>query len=295
MITRKNLIAEVLSDLRQYNESGLIDEISLNLWVKNALLKFGGNVMPRLDKVIEVRSGMAKLPENFYALRLAAKCTPLRSEMLFGDEAEDTLQNVYQYKVRKEAQVEWDNLSHSYKEGAVTEITEKIFFHDGRTQVQFNYGYPKLLRLVKGFKKERLTSDNLNLQRQLTASSPYEANILGDYMQVNFEEGFIYIQFQGLPTDDLTDDLIIPEVMGNYVYEYVMAELKKRIFENLWSNGDDENVQNKLMYWKQESADKFSNAMTAAKFEGMGGKWWKGMAAQNKKRTLVYQQFAYGK
>jgi hypothetical protein len=30
------------------------------------------------------------------------------------------------------------HLSHSYKEGAVTEITEKIF-HDGRTQVQFNH------------------------------------------------------------------------------------------------------------------------------------------------------------
>jgi hypothetical protein len=37
MTTRKNLIAEVLSDLKQYNESGLIDDISLNRWVKNAL------------------------------------------------------------------------------------------------------------------------------------------------------------------------------------------------------------------------------------------------------------------
>jgi hypothetical protein len=295
MITRNNLIAEVLSDLKQYNETGLIDAISLNRWVKNALLKFGGNIMPRLDKVLEVRAGLAILPENFYALRLAAKCTPSSSEMIFGDEKEDTLQNVYQYKVRKEAQVEWDNLSHSYKEGAFTEITEKIFFHDGRTQVQFNYGYPKLLKLTKGFVKERLTSDNLNLQRQLTKSSPYEANLIGDRIQVNFEEGFIYIQFQGLPTEEDTDDLIIPEVMGNYVHEYIEAELKKKIFEFLWSNGDDENVQNKLMYWKQESADKFSNAMTAAKFEGMGGKWWKGMVAQNKQRTRIYQQFAYGK
>jgi hypothetical protein len=295
MTTRKNLIAEVLSDLKQYNESGLIDDISLNRWVKNALLKFGGTIMPKLDKVIEVREGVAVLPENFYALQLAAKCTPLNSEIIFGDEPEDTLQNVYQYKVRKEAQVEWDNISHSYKEGAVTEITEKIFFHDGRTQVQFNYGQPKLLKLSKGFSKERLTGDNLNLQRRLTNSSPYEVNLVGDRLQANFEQGFIYIQFQGLPTEEYTEDLIIPEVMGNYVHEYVEAELKKKVFEFLWSNGDDENVQNKLMYWKQESADKFSNAMTAAKFEGMGGRWWKEMAAKNKKRTRIYQQFAYGK
>jgi hypothetical protein len=67
MTTRKNLIAEVLSDLKQYNESGLIDDISLNRWVKNALLKFGGTIMPKLDKVIEVREG-SSTTENFYAL-----------------------------------------------------------------------------------------------------------------------------------------------------------------------------------------------------------------------------------
>jgi hypothetical protein len=37
MTTRKNLIAEVLSDLKQYNESGLIDDISLNRWVKKRI------------------------------------------------------------------------------------------------------------------------------------------------------------------------------------------------------------------------------------------------------------------
>jgi REP element-mobilizing transposase RayT len=93
----------------------------------------------------------------------------------------------------------------------------------------------------------------------------------------------LYIQFQGLPTEEYTEDLIIPEVMGNHVHEYVEAELKKKVFEFLWSNGDDENVQNKLMYWKQESADKFSNAMTAAKFEGMGGRWWKRWQQKTKK------------
>jgi hypothetical protein len=78
--------------------------------------------------------------------------------------------------------------------------------------------------------------------------------LVGDRLQANFEQGFIY-PTQGLPTEEYTEDLIIPEVMGNHVHEYVEAEPK--VFEFLWSNGDDENVQNKLMYWKQESADKF--------------------------------------
>jgi hypothetical protein len=74
MTTRKNLIAEVLSDLKQYNESGLTI-YHLTGGLKNALLKFGGTIMPKLDKVIEVREG-SSTTENFYALQLAAKCTP---------------------------------------------------------------------------------------------------------------------------------------------------------------------------------------------------------------------------
>lgn len=295
MTTRQQLIAEVLTDFKQYNESGLIDMLSLNLWVKNALLKFGGNIMPKVDKVLEVKNGMAKLPENFYSLYLAAKCTPCKSEVLCGEQSEDILQSNYQYRVRTEARREWDNLSDNFKTGEFTEITEKIFFHGGNTQVEFKYTKPQLLRLTRGFKKDRLCGNNLNLQNKLTHSSPYEINILGDYIQANFNSGFIYIQFQGLPVEEETEDLIIPEVMGNYVFEYIAAELKKKIYENLWTNGDDENVQNKLMYWKQESADKFSNAMTAAKFEGMGGRWWKEMAENNKRRTQIYQQFAQGK
>ena len=251
--------------------------------------------MPKVDRVLEVKNGAAEVPENFYALFLAAKCTPISSEILHGEASQDELQSIYQYRVRTEAQQEWDNLSHNYKTGAVTEITEKLFFHDGRTQVQVNYGNPQLLRLTRGFKKERLCGDNLNLQKQLTNSSVHEVNIVGDYLQTNFNKGFIYIQYQGLPVEEETNDLLIPEVTGNYVYEYVEAELKKKIFETLWNNGDDENVQNKLMYWKAESADKFSNAMTSAKFEGMGGRWWKEMAANHRKKTRIYQQFAQGK
>lgn len=295
MTTRSQLIAEVLTSLKKYNESGLIDMISLNLWTKNALLKFGGNIMPKVDKVLEVKNGMAKLPENFYSLFLAAKCVPDKSEVLCGEQEEDTLQSIYQYRVRTEAKKEWDNLVDDFKTGEFIEITEKLFFHDGRTQVEFKYKNPQLLKLTRGFKKERLCGNNLNLQKNLTNSCPYEINILGDYIQTNFNKGFIYIQYQGLPTEEGTDDLIIPEVTGNYVYEYIEAELKKRIFQDLWNNGDDPDVQNKLLYWTQESADKFSNAMTAAKFEGMGGKWWKDLVLNHKRRNRIYQQFAYGK
>jgi hypothetical protein len=68
----------------------LIDDISLNRWVKNALLKFGGTIMPKLDKVIEVREGSSTGE---------LLCTPisckmyLNSEIIFETNQKTLLQN----------------------------------------------------------------------------------------------------------------------------------------------------------------------------------------------------------
>jgi hypothetical protein len=70
MTTRKNLIAEVLSDL-QYNESGLIWIYHLTGNKKRNC--FGGTIMPKLDKVIEVREGSSTTGELL--------CTPISCKM----------------------------------------------------------------------------------------------------------------------------------------------------------------------------------------------------------------------
>jgi hypothetical protein len=85
-MTRKQLIAEILTDLRQYDESGLIDYRSLNMWIKNELKRFGANITILTEKVLDVEGGKVELPEDFWTLHLAFKC---KQEGWEGEHQED--------------------------------------------------------------------------------------------------------------------------------------------------------------------------------------------------------------
>ena len=83
-MTRRSLLAEIQSELKQYDESGLLDYRSLNRWIKNEIRRFGANVMVLTEKVVEVKNGKATLPEDFFSLNIAAKCDADSREFLEG-------------------------------------------------------------------------------------------------------------------------------------------------------------------------------------------------------------------
>ena len=102
MITLGNIISDIKSDLKSYDESGLIDDISLSLHLLNELKGFGGNLMETYPKIIEIRNGKAFLPDNFFALVKAVKTEPI------GYATDDTCNNLDLigsnfYRVKKEA------------------------------------------------------------------------------------------------------------------------------------------------------------------------------------------------
>ena len=70
-MTRKELIAEILTEVRQYDESNLVDYRSLNRWIKNEIKRFGVNVMVLQPQFITVENGKATLPEAFFQLKKA--------------------------------------------------------------------------------------------------------------------------------------------------------------------------------------------------------------------------------
>ena len=72
-----NIITDIKSDLKSYDESGLIDDVSLSLHLIDELKGFGGNVMQTYPKIIEVINGQAQLPINFFALIKAVKTEPI--------------------------------------------------------------------------------------------------------------------------------------------------------------------------------------------------------------------------
>jgi len=263
-MTRKQLISEILTDLRQYDESGLIDYRSLNMWIKNELKRFGANITVLTEKVLEVENGKVELPDNFWTLDLAVKCTP-DSQEINDEECKQQVQDSQFWKQRVEKTYVWDNQSGSHKQEDYKTIEEKVYYNN--CSITFRYREPEVLRLTKGIKKEYCSNGCKNLQDQLTRSAKHEINILGNVLQTNFKNGFIYIQYQGLPTDD-EGDIIIPEVRS--LEEYLIYYAKRKILEALWINDDDVNIMNKLQYIRQMERETFSLAMTQVKFESLG-------------------------
>lgn len=283
-MTRQELIAEITSDFKSYDESGLIDYRSLKLWIKNELKRFGNNIMIPTEKTIEVKGGKAKLPDNFWKLLVAAKCDDGGHKIIEGEREHIVMSHAW--RVRTERSKVWDNNSESFFTTDHKVIKEKVYF-DGGT-IEYYYRNPILLRLARGMRREACHGLCRNLQTSLTASSPNEINILGEYIQANFSDGYIYIQYMALPSDD-SGELIIPETQHNSLQKYITYYCKMKILENLIGNEDDPQKRTDLNYFAQRTDETFGLAMTESKFEGLGNDWDIRLKNSMRKDTLKYE------
>lgn len=276
-MTRKQIVAEILSGMRQYNEAGLIDVKTLNLDIKNELRRFGSLVTERTEDVVEVVNGFAELPEDFWSLYLAIKCTK-EDSISNGDGSSSIVQDSQFYTQRTTSDYVWDNQSKSHNQVDYQTVEEITYLTLDNT-AKVRYSHPVLLRLTKGVNRKYCTKDCKNLQ--LNLQSPYEINIIGDKIQTgaNFRKGHIYLQYDGFPKDEETGDLLIPEVVN--LEKYLVAYGKYKSLENLWLNGDDADLTTKVQYFRQEAQGLFLPAMTQIKMEGLGQQW-----ANNYKRKI---------
>lgn len=284
-MTRKEFIAELTTDLRQYDESNLIDYRSVKLWIKNKLKRFGNNIMIPSDKVLKVENGRATVPDDFWKLDLAVKCEPLGYSIEEG--SKESLIMSTTYKVRVENEEEWNNQVENHIGKDYKKIVEKVVTTGGDV-VNYYYKNPTILRLTKGMKKEDCYKTCKNLQDKFTHSSPWEINIVGNTIQTNFKVGYIYIQYLALPTDE-EGELIIPETQHGHLQDYLMYHCKAKIMENLMGNGDEPNLINMYNLYSAKEREYLSLAMTETKFGGLTHDWDKKLKNEMRKNTLRYE------
>jgi hypothetical protein len=279
---RKELIAQILTEIKKYDESGLVDYISLNRWIKNELKRFGENLMEMTGKVIRVENGQATLPDNFYSLHFAVHCTP-ECYKIEGDK--EIVQSSHFYRERLETLNEWDNQSNSYNQISFTTIEDKFMFQDNSTSVRVRYKDPILMKPVKGIKRDLLFKGCKNMK---VIKSPYEFNIVGEKVHVNFKEGDIFIHYYSYPSDE-NGDLIIPE--NRNLEEYLIAFCKWRILEGMWLNDDDTNIITKLQYFQQQAQNLYGLAQTQVKFESLNSSnWAQRIRNNNAKESMKYER-----
>jgi hypothetical protein len=276
------LIAEITSGgFQQYEESGIIDYISLRRWIKSELKRFGNNLMVMGESILHVDNERAKLPENFWQLYLAVNC---ELQGYTTDDPEDVLQNSFLFKERIEGTQEWDNMSESYVAKDFKYVKEDLVFNKGKAT--FYYGNPQFLKLERGFDKSVCAPGCQNLRKALVDTSPNTVNIIGDYLNTNFKKGDIYMQYRGLPTD-ADGKIIIPTTQHDRLQEYLIDYCRMKIMEDVAVGGDGDAV-NLLQFYDGRRREGFMLAMTELKFEGLGKNWAAKLINKQRKETLKY-------
>lgn len=281
-MTIKNLIAEITTELKSYDEAGLIDNISLKRWIRNELKRFGANIMQKNERVLDVFNGKTTLPEDFYSLVMAVKCEPM--DIRVDKECKDLVQSSRMYKDIVGIKKEWDNHSNIHRFNDIECRTEVVYLRDCGCNAEVDYGRFQVLKLVKGFNKEYCAKNCLNVS---VKEAPYTINIIRDTVNLNFKEGKIYIHYYGLPTDE-DGDIYIPD--DRNIEEYLIAYCRRKILETLLYNNDDPNVVNKIQLSRGEERELFQLAMTSSKFKGLGNTWDNRIKAANRAETTKYER-----
>lgn len=282
MTTEQELFSEIKNTLKSYDESNLIDEITLRMWLKSEIKSFGTNVMVMTDDIIEVKGGKAVLPDDFWRLKEAWKYKPSFFKIDSGS-LEDLEKNSY-WKTR----VTQNGFVNGDKQSCDTSHTVKEEVHFNDAYASLHYGSPTILRLTRGFNSKAVIKDCLNLPSRVKKKEKNEINIVGNTLQTEFTSGFIYLVYQALPMEE--GKVIIPETQHDALYKYLLTFLKLKVFEEIWLNNDDPNLGNKISYLYAQSEDYRSRADSELKAGILNPSSWKTVRNTNRQRHRKYER-----
>jgi hypothetical protein len=283
-MTRTQIIAEIKNKLKVYDQQGLLDDISINNWIKENIKEFGGNIMNEYQTALIVEKGRAKLPDNFWALKAAVKC---EQEGYVEADSKPEVQNRISY-------LEWTEISdyYNYLDGKPCKdsddtkyITETLYFDVPKKAYTFYYAQPKLLNLKPHVYKVRCEANCPNL----TSNSEYDISIdeNHNYISTNFNSGFIWIWYKGLPCDE-KGELMIPETSRDKLKNYIVYFAIVRTLQDLMLSEDDVNIFNKLQIFQPLMDEYYYAAKSESISKGAVG-WSTRLINNNRRNTNKYE------
>lgn len=264
MTTADDIIAKVKRDFQKYSDAGLVDEDELYRDLVFALKKFGNDITYLQETVVEVKDGYANLPRSFFSLYLAYLCEPVGfvcQDVEFND-----LQSSHFFVERTKQNSKWNQCDACCEEKEETFVKENLYFKSGR--VEFYYRNPTLLKLGKTFKKDNCHSDCRN---KVVRDNPDEIVIVNYKLQANFNEGSIYLQYYGLPTDE-NGTIEVPESANGHLELYIEYYLKRRLTEMLMTNNDAQGLANLYSVFLQQEQINLRKASNELKMKNINFK-----------------------
>lgn len=268
-MTFKEFSSNIRSDLRKYNNVGLIDDITIIRELYRILDLFGTYSKVRTDKVIEVENNTAKLPDNFKSLILAIKCEPAKEELPEENKPIDL--GTYIETTADIRRKKWDNCNpcnFTYEDEC---IVERVYLHKGAAPIKYYYNKPTLLKLTDGIDVDKCAEECKN---KFVTRSPFSINIVGNKLYTNFKEGDIYMQYYGYPTDDDGYPILPDSELGSFL-AYAETRIKIKILENILYNGEDtagDKIASIIQRLDQKERDLYLKTMTEFKMAGIFNK-----------------------
>ena len=276
------LIAQIKSDLSKYDDAGLIDDTSLYRDISLGLKRFGNDIMQLQETMVEVDKGYGELPQSFFSLYGAWLCNPL-GYVNKNTVEQDSLINSVMYRERTIKTKEWSECSADCETITENVIRENLYYNGNN--VQFLYNNPQLLKLGKSFQK---INCHATCRNKIVRDNPNEIVILGYRLQANFNEGYIYMQYYGLPTDE-EGNIEIPETPNGHLETYLEYFLKRRLAERLMGNNDAVGLQNLYQIYAQNEGVALRNASTELKMSKLKPSTFQKMKMLNKLESLQYE------
>lgn len=271
-ISCQPIIARVVEELRSYFFAGAVDELLMNLWVRDCIDKFEYTYLPVRQCAMDLHNHKCELPCDFRSVREVWLCAtffkgPIRSPHVF----------YYQTDCRIDpAPRPADSCSDcltGYQclspEQTPTEValpslcdvpSEYICTHKVMTTMNFSFQVTCMLKPGNFKTVDRCHAACAN--RDVWNVDTFD--ITGDKMITSFREGTVYMAYYGsYAMEDESGYYLIPDndPFQKYVYKY----LRYMIFKQVYEQSTEEGFQIARIK-KQEAEQEMDEAYLNAKY-----------------------------
>lgn len=276
-----SLLEDVKLDLRSLATDGTIDPAQLLKVAMRVNYDLGLRIYMTKERVLEVCKKKVRLPDDFYVMNFALLCGD--AKYTFAPPQGTNIQEVTPEWRPWVEQKYCSNESNPEKPVCLTQCGNSYQLIQVVNTETRSYTHFHPIR----FRNSQFVDCDCPNLRHMAHD---EAYIKDGWVYTNFEEGNLYINYQGTLQDD-DGNLLVPD--HPYLNEYYEYALKKRILENLIMDGS--NVAAQLQLVQQEYRAARNNALSVVNtpnFSEMEKLWTANRKAMYGKYYDMFKSYA---
>jgi len=262
-VSPEPVYSTVKEELKSYFDTGAVDDLLFPTYLDKCLRKLGRSSYVIAEVILEIRDFEARLPDNFFAVREAWRCSalPVDNQDSGSFYSQATLTENIQVRP---LDVGGDPCSSPgctdpNCNGTCTVIEQTIYKSTVSSSVNFKREYLLKPGSISAHRNctvdytEAWSFTNEAQNREFTpGSSSYDSfDIRDNKFVTNFRDGVVHLLMYVTEYDNIGNQMI-PD---NYrVREFVEAFIKYKVFEVLSNQINDETfnqIQQKMLYYKQ--------------------------------------------